>query len=112
MTTTTKKPAMDLDSYWHEIGTENMLLVIKHVGSSIDQFRRIKYRMSGVSAAMAQRIIAAANDITPGTVPDFEALMTMRTSPAKPPRQRKGVAIPPSPAFMKAVKRRAERSTQ
>lgn len=90
--------ALSVREWWHHVGTDNLLKVVKEMGTSLAYMRQIAYRCKLPSYRFAKAMIAAAQRHTPGFAPDLERMLE-----PIPPRQSlyavKGVGVRPSAQF-------------
>ena len=96
-----QKTQITLHQWWHEVGTENVLAVIADVGTSLAYMRALTYRSKRPGYDLAVRIAAAAQRLTPGSVPSVELMMTPIAPKEPSGRARGGNIIPPSSAYLK-----------
>lgn len=66
---------LNLREYWDEVGTENMMKIIKGCKSSLRYFRAMRYGLKRCSEERAEKIVALAKKHTPGFAPDVELLI-------------------------------------
>ena len=97
-----QKEPMNLRQWWDFVGDENAQRVIRKLGTSLRYFRHLKYGNKKPSLEYAQRIVSAAQSITPGFEPDIDLLVA-----GVPKADR--VPGTPAPEFEAAMKRRKQR---
>lgn len=61
--------------WWHHVGTDNVLLVVAELKTSLPYLRAIAYRYKVPSYKYAKALVAAAQRLTPGFVPDLERVL-------------------------------------
>jgi hypothetical protein len=99
------KKKLNLREYWDAVGTENMQKIINDVGSSMAYFRMLRYGVKRPGSDMALTIIESARKHTPTYEPDLELLLRgVPRAGSNPVRQ-----LPPSPEFLRAQKRLANK---
>lgn len=100
MSKNSNKNGKSLRQWWDDVGTENVIRVTESIGSSLPHMRALRYRIKRPGKAMAAKIIAAAEVITPGFVPDFDVMR--EPIPPRKPNPNWSPKIQPSKDFLKS----------
>jgi hypothetical protein len=98
MTTAKQRKPLSFREYWEAVGTKNVEKVMKRAHSSMPVAKAIKYGSKCAHPdGLGARIVAAAEQITPGWAPDLKLLSEF--APRGP-----GRVTPPSPEFLASRK--------
>jgi len=68
-------PRMNLLAYWHSIGTRRFDAMCALTGLSNEYLRLVAYGYKRLSAEAARKVVQAAEQATPGWLPDYELLI-------------------------------------
>lgn len=71
-TTTTTTENLGLHAYWEAVGTEALHKVLEKSGVSFAYFKMMAYYTKGCGKATFERMEAAAKEITPTILPDYD----------------------------------------
>lgn len=96
--------------WWDVVGTAEATKVFQDVHTSISYMRLLRYRLKRPAITLSERIIEAANRITPGFAPDL--WLMLEPLPKVDPTRKFERSIQPSAEFLAAQNKSPEVEVQ